>query len=1209
MIKHLHYLNSRWTKKAMISRTVIRLTAIVCLITLALSTVVYAADQPSSEMVSDGELASPAVAADSDNAAITENAEAGHIYSLSNEAVLNGAAGTSGAAVFPDSVSKFFTNNVMSSDIFTGSSETEFYYFNYASESDTSRVLMACNPENGTVRRMLPDVPEISTAEDFYHDGDDLYYITNTYNNGYKVTVCRLKLSTEEVSVVMEAELGGKGSSVAIDRKGRTYLSTYGQNGYELSVFGSDGIEIAGSSELGTIRDIIGVDAENGNIFYTSESNWVYWGYDHSMRSLRLARFNDDGTFETNESYITLLFQNYYREHSGSAEMTDGRYISVMSTFSDGVLFVLDSRKVSPSNVIQGTTSIDLITSGVEVSSINLDSDDAVVFGTKTGGTVKPSSSGYYDIGTCGTRSIYYGQDNKLVYVSGDCEMSLANADDGSNTGKIATEYPVYKAVILGNRLITVEEEDNDGTYNFYVEQFLLNEPSSVMISGPSSMAAGGSGRYTAEFDSDILKETVFTSSDSGVLSVDEMGYASAWKKGTVTVTVSSADGKLKDSMSVKVTGKTAVLDIGATVTIGGRHYSNSNRNNYSSYGGVVTSYLTEISETQLMRTEWTGAAVQADYLNQDGTIASSKTIPKELDLFGGFYAGSKYYYLVFGQKNTDEDNSLEVLRAVKYSKSWKRISACSISNINTYIPFDAGSLRMDENNGILYIHTCHEMYKSEDGYHHQANMTFEIKESDMTLKDQYSDVMNLSYGYVSHSFNQFIKISNGVVYRADHGDAYPRGIAVTAYPVGGSMTSPSFYGSVTGFEGNTGQNYTGASLGGFEVSGSHLLAAYSLDSAFGNNLRNIMIGTVSLEDHSTGTVQITEHAAGENITCYTPQLVKIDDWHFLLMWIEYNNGTGEQQCAIAQIDGSGHLCGDIVYTDKCLSDCQPIVLSTGQVCWYSSDGTKMRLYRIDPYNLSAVKETTVTAKPASFTYNGSAWTPSVTVKYGKTTLKEGTDYKITSVTGNVDPGTGHVSVQGIGKYSGMNSASFLVCYTDVPSTHNFKQAVYWATDMGIAAGYSGNRKGLFGVGDNITRGQVVMMLWRAAGKPEPASNKQTFKDVPVSHNFFKAVQWAVEQGITGGYTGARKGQFGSSDDCTRGQIVTFLWRFAGQPDPWASGWQRFSDVPSDHNFYKAIEWAAENSITTGFSDGTFGVNKTCTRGQCVTFLYRLIGK
>ena len=107
-------------------------------------------------------------------------------------------------------------------------------------------------------------------------------------------------------------------------------------------------------------------------------------------------------------------------------------------------------------------------------------------------------------------------------------------------------------------------------------------------------------------------------------------------------------------------------------------------------------------------------------------------------------------------------------MRVVRYDSAWNRKAACNISGINTYIPFDAGSLRMDEAGGRLYVHTCHEMYDDGDGYHHQANMTFVITESTMKLADSYSDSMNLSAGYVSHSFNQFVRVLDGEIYRGD---------------------------------------------------------------------------------------------------------------------------------------------------------------------------------------------------------------------------------------------------------------------------------------------------------------------------------------------------------------------------------------------------------------------------------------------------------
>ena len=175
--------------------------------------------------------------------------------------------------------------------------------------------------------------------------------------------------------------------------------------------------------------------------------------------------------------------------------------------------------------------------------------------------------------------------------------------------------------------------------------------------------------------------------------------------------------------------------------------------------------------------------------------------------------------------------------------------------------------------------------------------------------------------------------------------------------------------------------------------------------------------------------------------------------------------------------------------------------------------------------------------------------------------------------------------------------------FTDVPPTHSYQKAVYECVDLGIIAGY---KDGSFGINKNVTRGQVMVMLWRLANKPEPMSMKQKFSDVPPDHNYFKAIQWGVEQNITGGYSGSRKGQFGPGDNCTRGQIVTFLWRFTGKPDPMTSG-QSFTDVPTDHSFYKPVQWASETGIAAGYKDGSFGINKTCTRGHCVTFIYRMI--
>ena len=112
------------------------------------------------------------------------------------------------------------------------------------------------------------------------------------------------------------------------------------------------------------------------------------------------------------------------------------------------------------------------------------------------------------------------------------------------------------------------------------------------------------------------------------------------------------------------------------------------------------------------------------------------------------------------------------------------------------------------------------------------------------------------------------------------------------------------------------------------------------------------------------------------------------------------------------------------------------------------------------------------------------------------------------------------------------------------------------------------------------------------------------FADVPADAYYAKAVEWAVKKGIT---NGKANGLFGSNDPCTRGQIVTFLWRAAGSPAPKGTAKVPADVLPGSYR-YDAVAWALENGITNGFVDGTFGANNTCTRGQSVTFLYRALG-
>ena len=168
--------------------------------------------------------------------------------------------------------------------------------------------------------------------------------------------------------------------------------------------------------------------------------------------------------------------------------------------------------------------------------------------------------------------------------------------------------------------------------------------------------------------------------------------------------------------------------------------------------------------------------------------------------------------------------------------------------------------------------------------------------------------------------------------------------------------------------------------------------------------------------------------------------------------------------------------------------------------------------------------------------------------------------------------------------------------FSDVSTSAYYYEAVKWAQEKGITGGI-GN--GLFGPNQPCTRAQIVTFLWRAAGSPEPKS-MSSFSDVSADSYYAKAVAWAVENGIT---TGTGDGKFSPDATCTRAQSVTFLYRAAGSPA--VSGSAEFGDVATNAYYADAVAWAAKNGITGGIGGGLFGSGNDCTRAQIVTFLYR----
>ena len=201
------------------------------------------------------------------------------------------------------------------------------------------------------------------------------------------------------------------------------------------------------------------------------------------------------------------------------------------------------------------------------------------------------------------------------------------------------------------------------------------------------------------------------------------------------------------------------------------------------------------------------------------------------------------------------------------------------------------------------------------------------------------------------------------------------------------------------------------------------------------------------------------------------------------------------------------------------------------------------------------------------------------------------------TVTVDEDPYEEAYAVDQSGKYYAPDDGTPRANFTDVPESAYFHDAVEWAVEEGITSGTTATT---FSPYNACTRAQVVTFLWRAAGCPEPESSYNPFVDVPANAYYHDAVLWAAEEGITTGVTASR---FNPNATVTRGQTVTFLWRWDGEPD--ADSPSSFRDVAAGAYYSKAVSWAVEAGITKGTTATAFSPNQTCTRAQIVTFLYR----
>ncbi|MCM1045365.1 MAG: Ig-like domain-containing protein [Candidatus Gastranaerophilales bacterium] len=510
-------------------------------------------------------------------------------------------------------------------------------------------------------------------------------------------------------------------------------------------------------------------------------------------------------------------------------------------------------------------------------------------------------------------------------------------------------------------------------------------------------------------------------------------------------------------------TGGVAYAETLETLSDGGQcqqmyEGSNINAQNYGNsypyWSSPVESYLVPMSDGGTMRVQAgdhiEGILVEYYDADHNAQVARTKVIPEELPIFGGFYATSDAYYVLTGQNNPDESADVEVYRITKYDTNWNRVGSDGLKNCNTTKPFDAGSARMEAYGDYLLVRTSHEMYQSSDGLNHQSNVTIQLDMRTMEITDSYTQVMNTGYGYVSHSFNQFLHVEDGHIIAVDHGDAHPRSAVLIKYPTdvtSGKFTTGSC--SVTNvmtFPDVKNYNDTGSSVGAFELSASSYLIAGNSGIKEGviGETHNVFVAAVDKQTDEVTTNWLTNFAEGDGTTS-TPHMVKLSDNRFVVLW------TRGQNVCYVEVNGEGQAVSSTYSMKGELSDCAPVV-SGGNITWYTWRNDVLTFYDINTSDLSSNQKTDVVAG-----HQYEVIKTEIKTEGGISTLrcsvcgteKQVAVYNFYGVYWNEDDGTGSYSTGSFsGEYNVGDVIYFEVANTREPSDEGLELNQEWTIDV-----------------------------------------------------------------------------------------------------------------------------------------------------------------
>lgn len=382
--------------------------------------------------------------------------------------------------------------------------------------------------------------------------------------------------------------------------------------------------------------------------------------------------------------------------------------------------------------------------------------------------------------------------------------------------------------------------------------------------------------------------------------------------------------------------------------------YSNNiHEHNYNGTTKVSNSYMCTGTDGTVTRVENFGDVILIEKYNSKYQIVMQGTVKFELSKFGGFYSGSAYNYILFGQDNPDQKKDKEVLRLVRYTKDWRRVDSASWYDCNTTTVFDGCNSSFCESNGYIYARFGHTTYKDGDGFKHQSVMALCYNNATGKIEADFNTVSGADWGSIENIGATYMESNAGKISFVDHSLTKPYSVLLSAYNntigkdviKGGAKFLAKF-----GARDALTTDIPEFTIGGISSSPQQYIVVGTTRPFDGSSANmNVFIETVPKSSMTYGSVKVsyaTGHAYGVTDTAMTPYIVKINESLFAVLWEERKGYSDEGKVHYMYIDGYGQRIGDTAVIDGCLSDCQPVVFGK-DIVWYTTNGNSVKIYSI----------------------------------------------------------------------------------------------------------------------------------------------------------------------------------------------------------------------------------------------------------------------